>query len=133
VLHEAEIEPARRKPETEQDAYNLTLRAFPPTFAETPERNEEALRLLREALGIDPARAMANALAAWCLQQRHLMDWPAAQPDDREKARRLASTLVVEFWADPQCRAAGEFEVVIGADRLRWSCKTLPEARESNR
>ena len=39
--------------------------------------------------------------------------------------RRLASTLVVEFWADPQCRAAGEFEVVIGADRLRWSCKTF--------
>jgi hypothetical protein len=37
----------------------------------------------------------------------------------------LASTLVVEFWADPQCRAAGEFEVVIGADRLRWSCKTF--------
>ena len=38
---------------------------------------------------------------------------------------RLASPLVVEFWADPQCRAAGEFEVVIGADRLRWSCKTF--------
>ena len=37
----------------------------------------------------------------------------------------LASTLVVEFWADPQCRAAGKFEVVIGADRLRCSCKTF--------
>jgi len=31
------------------------LRAFPPTFAETPERGEEALRLLSEALEIDPA------------------------------------------------------------------------------
>jgi hypothetical protein len=31
------------------------LRAFPPTFAETPERSEEALRLLSEALEIDPA------------------------------------------------------------------------------
>ena len=40
-------------------------------------------------------------------------------------SRLLASPLVVEFWADPQCRFAGEFEVVIGADRLRWSCKTF--------
>jgi hypothetical protein len=96
VLHKAEIEPARRKFETEQDGYNLTLRTFPPTFAEPPERNEEALRLLREALGIDPARAMANAFTAWCLQQRHLMDWPAAQPDDREKARRLARVAIAD-------------------------------------
>ena len=44
MLHKAEIEPARRKFETEQDGYNLTLRTFPPTFAEPPERNEEALR-----------------------------------------------------------------------------------------
>src|SRR5215831_1868506 len=48
-----------------------------------------------------------------------------AQAGPREPARRLASTLVVGFWADPQCRFAGEFEVVIGADRLRWSCKTF--------
>ena len=33
-----------------QDAYDLTLLAFPQTFIETPERNEEALRLGREAL-----------------------------------------------------------------------------------
>jgi len=92
VLHEAEIEPARRKPETEQDAYNLTLRAF--NFRRDPRTQRGGAGLLREALGIDPARAMANALEAWCLQQRHLMDWPAAQPDDREKARRLARVAI---------------------------------------
>src|SRR6266403_2553526 len=80
VLREAEIERARRKPEASLDAYDLTLRAFPPTFAETAEENAEALRLLTEALEADPAFAMANALAAWCYQQRHLMDWPGAQP-----------------------------------------------------
>jgi tetratricopeptide (TPR) repeat protein len=37
---------------------------------------------------------MANALAAWCYQQRHLMDWPGAQPDDREAARRLARAAI---------------------------------------
>ena len=55
VLREAEIEPAGRKSETEQDAGDVTLRAFPPTFAEAPECSEEALRLLSEALEIDSA------------------------------------------------------------------------------
>ena len=39
---------------------------------------------------MDSSYPMANALTAWCLQQRHLMDWPAAQPDDRERASRMA-------------------------------------------
>jgi len=37
---------------------------------------------------------MANALAAWCYQQRHLMDWPGAQPEDREAARRMARAAI---------------------------------------
>jgi adenylate cyclase len=94
VLRQAEIERARRKPEASLDAYDLTLRAFPPAFAETPEDNQEALRLSAQALDLDPAFPMANALAAWCRQQRHLMDWPAAQPDDREAARRMARAAI---------------------------------------
>jgi hypothetical protein len=70
------------------------MRAFPPTFAETPQDNDEALRLLPQALEIDPAYPPANALAAWCHQQRHLMDWPATQADDRETARRLARVAI---------------------------------------
>jgi adenylate cyclase len=94
VLREAEIERARRKPEGNLDVYELTLRAFPPTFAETARDNEEALRLLARALELDPAYPTANALAAWCHQQRHLVDWPAAQADDREIARRLARAAI---------------------------------------
>jgi hypothetical protein len=84
VLRGAEIERARRKPEADQDIYDLTLRALLPAFAETPEDNEEALRLLARALEMDPAYPTANALAAWCHQQRHLMEWPTVQDDDRE-------------------------------------------------
>jgi adenylate cyclase len=105
VLREAEIERARHKPEANQDAYDLTLRAFPPTFAETAEDNEEALRLLTEALEADPAFAMANALAAWCYQQRHLMDWPGAQPD--EAARRMARVAIDEGADSPLALALG--------------------------
>jgi adenylate cyclase len=96
VLREAEIERARRKPEASLDAYDLTVRAFPPGFAETAEGNGEALRSLARALELDPGQAMANALAAWCHQQRYLMAWPTAQADDRKTARRLAQLAITD-------------------------------------
>ena len=94
VLRETEIERARRQPEASLDVYDLTLRALPAAFAETAEDNREALRLLALALEADPAYPTANALAAWCRQQRHLMNWPQAQEDDREEAKRLARAAI---------------------------------------
>ncbi len=94
VLRGAEIERARRKPEAIQDVYDLTLRALLPAFAETAEDNAEALRLLAQALEMGPGYPLPNALAAWCRQQRHLMDWPGAQDDDREAAKRLARVAI---------------------------------------
>jgi adenylate cyclase len=94
VLRQAETERARRKPDASLDGYDLVCRAFPPTFAETADDNEEALRLLTKALEMNFDFAIANALAAWCLQQRHLQDWPAAQADDREHAARLARAAI---------------------------------------
>jgi adenylate cyclase len=94
VLRQTEIERARRKPEASLDAYDLILRAFPPAFAETPQANAEALLLLARALDMAPAYPIANALAAWCHQQRHVMEWPAAQADDREAARRMARAAI---------------------------------------
>jgi adenylate cyclase len=85
---------ARRKPEASQDVYDLTLCALLPAFAETPGDNEEALRLLAQALEKDPASPTANALAAWCRQQRHLMEWRGVQDDDREVAKRLARVAI---------------------------------------
>ena len=96
VLRGAEIERARRKPEAIQDAYDLICRALLPAFAETAEDNEEALRLLGMALEMDPVDPIANALAAWCRQQRHLMEWPGGQDDDREAAKRLARVAISE-------------------------------------
>jgi len=90
VLRGAEIERARRKPEAGLDVYEITVRALPAAFAETEADNREALRLLDYGFGIDPSYPTANALAAWCHQQRHLMDWPALRVDEREEAKRLA-------------------------------------------
>jgi adenylate cyclase len=95
VLRSAEIERAAKKSEEDQNAYDLTLRAMLPAFAETPEENSSALVLLDEALEMTPDYAMANALSAWCHQQRHLLDWPEGKDEDRETAKRLARTAIV--------------------------------------
>ena len=94
VLRGAELDRIGRKPAANQDAYDLTLRAMFPAFAETADENDKALRLLTEATEINPGYPTANALAAWCHQQRHLLEWPAAQHDDRETAKRLARTAI---------------------------------------
>jgi adenylate cyclase len=96
VLRIAEIERARHKPQAQLDVYDLTLRALGPAFAETAADSEEALRLLAQALEMDPAYPAANALAAWCHQERHLLGWPGAQDDDRERAKRFARTAIAE-------------------------------------
>jgi adenylate cyclase len=94
ALRDAEIERARRKPEANQDFYDLTLRAMYRAFAETAEDNAEALRLLARALDMDPANPVANALAAWCRQERHLMEWPTVEEHDRETAKRMARAAI---------------------------------------
>ena len=53
-VRRAEIERARRKRPDRLDAYDLYLRALPHAYANTPADTDEALRLLGEALRLDP-------------------------------------------------------------------------------
>ena len=117
VLRLAEIERALHKPEGSLDVYDLTLRALPDAFTETPEANAAALHLLDRALAIDPAYPTANALAAWCRQQRHLMGWPAGEADERERARRLARAAIAEGADAPLALAiAGAVQAALSRD-----------------
>jgi adenylate cyclase len=99
LLRLAEIKRAQQKPEAERTVYELTRCALPLAFAETADENEEALRLLAKALAEDDDYPTANALAAWCHQQRDLMDWPQATGHDRQEAQRLAR-LAIAHGAD---------------------------------
>jgi adenylate cyclase len=65
-LRMAEIERAQRKPTESLQAYDLMLRALPHFRSLTRESLEEAVRLLRKAIEIDPGYAVAFAQLAWC-------------------------------------------------------------------
>jgi len=117
VLRGAEVERARRKPEASQDAYDLVCRAIPLAFAETAADNQEALRLTGLALESDSSYPTANALAAWCRQQRHLMNWPG-EDDDREAAKRLARLAISGGADNPLALAvAGAVRATLTRDR----------------
>ena len=87
TLRGAEIERARRKPTGSLDAYDLYLRALPHLLTLTAEDNREALRLLEQALALDPDYAVALGLKAWCHLNAYLRSW-ADDDDDRARGRR---------------------------------------------
>ena len=61
-LQKAELERTRRKPPANLDAYDYLLRAMPHMQANTPLASREAIRLLNEALRLDPDYAYAHAM-----------------------------------------------------------------------
>ncbi len=107
TLRRVEIERARRKRPDRLDAYDLYLRALPYVYANTSADTEEALRLLNEALRLDPNYAVVHALAAWGYEQRFLRG--GFNPEDRDAALRHSSTALRIGKDDPQALAIGAF------------------------
>jgi adenylate cyclase len=69
-LQRSEIERARRKRPDNLNAYDLYLRALPHTATSMPDGGAIAIKLLEEALAIDPDYVAAHALLAWCHEWR---------------------------------------------------------------
>jgi adenylate cyclase len=84
-LREAEVERIRTRPTESLTAYDLYLRALPHRFA-TREANDEALRLLRRAITLDPGFAAAKGALAGQFVLRVTQGW-AAEGDAEEGVR----------------------------------------------
>jgi TolB-like protein/Tfp pilus assembly protein PilF len=88
ALRRAEIARARRKLPASLDAYDCLLRAVPAVIANTPTEAGAAIKLLNEALRLDPEYAYAHALIATAYGQIYR----SAAPSDRETMRVHAVT-----------------------------------------
>ena len=106
-LRRAEIERARRKRPDSLDAYDLYLRAMPHAHANTPADTDEALRLLHEALRLDPNYASAHGYAAWCHEQRFFRG--GFHPEDRAAALEHADIALSIDANDAQALSIGAF------------------------
>jgi TolB-like protein len=89
-LEQAEMERANRKPTENLDAYDLYLRGVARTVSYTRDGYDEALRLFREAIRLDPEFAAAYGLASWCYVTQRVNGWLGNPESDVSEAVRLA-------------------------------------------
>ena len=106
-MRRAEIDRARRKRPGSLDAYDLYLRAMPHVHANTPADTDEALRLLNEALRLDPNYATAHGYAAWGHEQRFFRG--GFHPEDRAAALEHADHALSIDANDAQALSIGAF------------------------
>ena len=88
-IRSAEIERARRKRPDNLAAYDLVLRALPHLWAQRKHENPEAIRLLKQALALDPDYGLAAALGAWAHAQNVVFNWTAELAAERSEGERM--------------------------------------------
>jgi TolB-like protein/tetratricopeptide (TPR) repeat protein len=121
-LRKAGVERARRKRPDNLDAYDLFLRALPFAASAMPPNADKALRLLEEAIRLEPDYAIVHGFIAWCHEQRYLRGGLHAQT--REAARHHAHAAIETGGDDAMALAMGGF--VVGV--LERDYKTALEA-----
>lgn len=82
----AEVKRARRKRPDSLQAYDLVHRAFPHVWTMTYDDNQAALKLLRQAIELDPSYALAYALISWCHAQNITYNWTGDIGPAKERA-----------------------------------------------
>jgi TolB-like protein/DNA-binding response OmpR family regulator/tetratricopeptide (TPR) repeat protein len=100
-VRSAEIERSRRKHPENLDAYDLVLRAYPSVWSLERAANAEALKLLDQAIAIEPDYQLALSLAAWCHAQQSVYNWTADLDRARSETLRLAQAAAALGGEDP--------------------------------
>ena len=112
-LRQAEIERAKRKRPDSLDAYDLYLRALPHAYANSPEDGRKALKLLDEALRLEPAYASAHGIAAWCHEQ--LYNRTGFREEYRTSALRHAAAAIAHGADDATALCFAGFTIALVA------------------
>jgi TolB-like protein len=111
TLLRAEVERAWRRRPSSLDAYDLFLRALPLVSIAMPEDADKALRLLEEAIQLEPNYAAVHGFMAWCHEQRFLRG--GLDADTRRAALEHAHAALETGSDDAMALAMGGFVVGI--------------------
>ena len=116
-LRTAEIERAQRKSTENLQAYDLMLRAVPLFRGMTRDSLDEAVRLLRQAIGIDPGYALACAHLIWCYWAYVAQGWMDRSDPALSGMYELARTALDLDSDDPEVlTAVAQFIALPGGD-----------------
>jgi adenylate cyclase len=101
VMHDAEIRRASARPTADLTAYDLYLRALPPSRAWSREPTKEAIALLEQAIARDPRYGPALSLLALCHGQNFVSGWSENPATEITEGRALARRAVEAAPDDP--------------------------------
>jgi adenylate cyclase len=101
ALMTAEMHRSAARPTTDRTAYDFYLRALATFYPETQERLFSALRLLEQAIEIDPRYGPALSWAAMCHLRVVLDGWAKDPETNRRKAVELARQALQVVANDP--------------------------------
>jgi len=117
ALQAAEMRRSAARPTTDLSAYDLYLRALSTFYPITKERVSAALRLLEQAIAIDPNYGPALSWAAICHMRLVNDGWTEAPETNRGKATALARQALQMAQNDPGTLAnAAEALAYFGED-----------------
>ena len=90
TLERAEIARAKCKPTESLDAYDYFLRGMANVHQWNSDANDDALRMFRRAIELDPDFASAYGMASWCYTWRSINRWTTDRAQETAEATRLA-------------------------------------------
>jgi adenylate cyclase len=121
-LQLAEIERAQHKPTQNLAAYDLYLQALPHLYALEKSGLDEGLELLYRSIELEPAYALAKAMAARCYAFRRSQFW--GTEEERVEGARLAREALAAHKDDPTTLA-------VAGHALGYLAKEFENARNA--
>lgn len=133
AVEKAEIERAKRKPTESLDAYDHYLRGMASAYRlGDRQANEEALRLFRRAVELDPGFAPAYSLAAVCYTWAKTNGWISVTPNEIAEVKKLAQRAVELGKDDVVALAASGYSLAFIARDLAVGAALIDRALALN-
>jgi TolB-like protein len=131
-IRTSELDRAHRERPQSVAAYDIYLQALAKILAESEIDNAEAHRLLTKALTLEPNNAILLAHAAWTLEHRITMGWPAIGPDDRAQCLELSRRGLEHAAGNTQVMVHCGIALVQGCREYDWGMAVVRAAVEAN-
>jgi adenylate cyclase len=96
TLRQAETNRLRAKPTEDMEAYELYLRAQSHFHLVSDDDNRAAIKLLSQAVTLDPGYAIASGLLAWCFVQRLVQNWDVSEVEIKQSIKLAEQVLESE-------------------------------------
>jgi TolB-like protein/tetratricopeptide (TPR) repeat protein len=132
TLQRAEIERAKRKPTESLDAYDYFLRGMASVHQWTSDANNEALRMFRKAIELDPDFASAYGMAAWCYTWRSINRWTIDRVQETAETTRLARRAIDLGSDDAVALCMGGYALAFVAHDLDGGAALIDQALSMN-